>query len=102
LAWEEYDYDFKNFTIYGPAETEEGAFKKATDRESNPGSSTTIQCRAQKDVGDTKLVKALRQYIKNGNRNGPASGGSIIRSGLQSHRMVCTNGHFNLSVTMRR
>ena len=42
VALQEHDYDFRKFAVYGPATTEDEAYKMMSDRESNPGSSNTF------------------------------------------------------------
>lgn len=68
VAQREYDYDFEDFSIYGPYQTEEEAWDKFP--ESNPGGSQTIKCKRQKDLPET-LKKALKKYIKNGYKMPP-------------------------------
>jgi len=42
VAQNEYDYEFNgNYSVYGPADTEDEAFDEMHGHESNPGSSTT-------------------------------------------------------------
>ena len=42
VARDEYDYDFENYSVYGPAKTEDAALDLMSASECNPGSFNTI------------------------------------------------------------
>lgn len=67
VATDEHDYDYRDFTIYGPTNGVEAALNKIEG--ANPGGFTTVICKRQKDLRNGMLRTALRQYIKNGYKN---------------------------------
>lgn len=75
-AHDEYDYDFKDFTITGPFKDEATASENHDG--CNPGGSYTVKCKSQNDLGLPHLVQAMRKYIKNGYKN-PSFVGKTIK-----------------------
>ncbi len=71
VAQEEYDYDYENFRIYGPAETEEKAFERMSKYESNPGGYSVVRKNGKPlAVAFAQwIIRAIRKYKKNGFRN---------------------------------
>jgi hypothetical protein len=66
-AHDEHDYEFEDFTITGPFHSKDRAWNGHDG--CNPGSLSTVKCRVQKDLAPSHLVKAMRKYIRNGNKN---------------------------------
>lgn len=69
VAQEEHDYEFDDFLIYGPADTEDKAVALMDECEPNPGGLETIEVKKQKDLWLPRIAKAIRKYIKNGYQN---------------------------------